>query len=141
MPESINKISEDGKWGEIELAVDSGANESFGPEDILQSVPTTESVASKKGVEYEVASGHMIPNEGEKIFKAVTREGGKKQVVLQVAEVNQGLLSVSKSIKAGNRVVFDSAGSYIENKVSGQKTWLEERNGMYILKLWVRRPF
>ena len=90
---------------------------------------------------YEVASGHQIPNEGEKKFRATTEDGFEKNVVLQVAEVNQGLLSVSKATAAGNRVVFDEGNSYIENKRSGVKTWLREKNGMYILKLFVKRPF
>ena len=87
------------------------------------------------------ASGHQIPNEGEKRFSAVTEEGLEKEMTLQVADVNQGLLSVSKAMKAGNRVVFDEAGSYIESKRTGDKTWMRERNGMFIMKLWVKRPF
>ena len=46
-----------------------------------------------------------------------------------------------KAMKAGNRVVFDEAGSYIESKRTGEKTWMSERNGMFIMKLWVKRPF
>ena len=111
------------------------------PGDMPEHVPTVEGAASRKGVMYEVASGHRIANEGEKRFQAMTEEGREKKMVLQVAEVNQGLLSVSKAAAAGNRVVFDDAGSYIENRKSGEKTWLKEKNGMYILKLWVKRPF
>ena len=140
-PEKLNNISVDGKWEEIELAVDSGAAESVCPNDLAEHVPTVEGAASKRGVMYEVASGHQIPNEGEKRFKAVTEDGVEKRMVLQVTDVNQGLLSVSKATSAGNRVVFDEAGSYIENKTSGLKTWLQQKNGMYMLKLWVQRPF
>ena len=60
-------------------------------------------------------------------------------MVIQVCEVNQGLLSVSKATATGNRVVFDSAGSYIENKSSGERSWLQEKNGMYMLRLWVKK--
>ena len=88
-----------------------------------------------------MASGHRIPNEGEKKLTAVTEEGTSKKMVLQVCDVNQGLLSVSKATAAGNRVIFDDDGSYIENKVSGERTWLKKQNGMYMLKLWVERPF
>ena len=68
-------------------------------------------------------------------------EGKQKKVVLQVCDVNQGLLSVSKATSSGNRVMFDSDGSFIENKMSGDRTWLKDKNGMYMLKLWVKRPF
>jgi hypothetical protein len=62
-------------------------------------------------------------------------------MTLQVCDVNQGLLSVRKMVEAGNRVVFDKEGSYVENKASGDRTWLRERGGMFIMKLWVKRPF
>ena len=39
--------------------------------------------------------------------------------------------------KAGNRVVFDEDGSYIEDKNTGERMWLKEKDGMYMLKLWV----
>jgi hypothetical protein len=140
-PNNLNNISEDGVWEEIELAVDSGATESVVPSTLPASIPTVDGPASKRGVLYEVASGHQIPNEGEKRFSAVTEEGKEKKLVLQVCDVNQGLLSVAKMMTAGNRVVFDPSGSYVESKTTGDRTWLKERGGMFIMKLWVRRPF
>ena len=62
-------------------------------------------------------------------------------MILQVCDVTQGLLSVSKVTKAGNRMVFDEDGSFIQNKSSGDITWMEERGGMYMLTLWVKYPF
>ena len=41
--------------------------------------------------------------------------------------------------KKGHRVVFDEAGSYIEDKSTGEKSWMHEVNGMYMLKLWVSK--
>ena len=140
-PEGLHTITEDGMWEEIKLSVDSGATESVVPETMPSSIPTVEGSASRRGVMYEVANGERIPNEGEKKFKAVTAEGKEKQMVMQVCDVNQGLLSVSKATAAGNRVVFDSEGSYIQSKDSGEVTWLHEEGGMYVLRLWVRRPF
>ena len=137
--DSINVFSEDGVWEEIEMAVDSGATESVANETLLSSVPTVPGPASKRGVEYEAANGARIPNEGEKRFEAVTGEGQTKKLVVQVCDVNQGLLGVSKATQANNRVVFDADGSYIENKESGEVTWLQEKKGMYMLRLWVRR--
>ena len=140
-PEGVNSVTEDGQWEQIELAVDSGATESVTPPSMPASVPTTEGAASKRGVRYEVANGETIPNEGEKRFGGMTEEGTKKQIVLQVCDVNQGLLSVSKMTKAGNRVVFDKDGSFIVNTVNGDVTWLQERGGMYMLKMWIGRRF
>ena len=38
-------------------------------------------------------------------------------MVAAVTDVDDALLSVSKVVKAGNRVVFDQGGSYIEHKL------------------------
>ena len=92
-------------WEEVELVVDSGATESVAPEPLLTSIPTVEGQASRRGVAYEVASGHQIPNEGEKRFTAVTEEGSEQKMVLQICDVNQGLLSVDKMNATGNKVV------------------------------------
>ena len=53
-----------GNWRLLSLAVDSGATEFVGPHELLANVPTLPSLASQRGVMYEVASGHQIPNEG-----------------------------------------------------------------------------
>ena len=121
------------------MAVDSGATESVIPSEALTSVPTVEGQTSRRGVLYEVANGTQIPNEGEKRFIAVTEEGIEQKLVLHVCDVNQGLISASKLAAAGNRVMLDDDESYVEDKISGQRTWLENRNGMCSMSLWVRR--
>ena len=57
----------------------------------------------------------------------------------QICAVTKNLMSVSKMIAQGNRVVFDDEGSYIEDKVSGDRTWMQQVGGMYMLKMWVSR--
>ena len=104
---------------------------------MLGSVDTVPGVGSKRGVMYEVANGVRIPNLGEKTFVGVTEEGMQRRIVAQVAEVNKALMSVRKLVAAGNRVVFDTE-SYIEDKATGERTWLEEEGGMYMLKVWVK---
>ena len=61
---------------------------------------------------------------------------------MQVAAVTKPLGSVRAYVRAGNRVVFDddgSGGSYIQNKVTGAKTCIEDRNGAYVFDLWIPR--
>ena len=73
----------------------------------------------------------------EKAFSAHTDTGLFRHMTAQVMEVNKALLSVSRMVKAGNRVVFDEEGSYIEHKTSGEWIPLEERGGVYVLKMWI----
>ena len=135
-PESVGAVVV-GDWEEIEMAVDSGASESVMNEDALISVPTTEGDAKKKGVRYEVADGTLIPNLGEKSFLALDEMGNVKDMRIQVCDVNKSLLSVRRVAQAGNRVVLEDNGGYIENKQSGERMSLKMRDGMYMLKMWV----
>jgi len=138
MPEGVNAVSTRGEWEYIELAVDSGATETVVGEDMLTDVETKESWASKNGVQYEVANGERIPNVGEKKFHGITENGMTRNITAQVCDVNKALLSVKKIIAAGNRVTFDEEGSFIEDKSSGEKMWLREDKGMFMLKMWVK---
>ena len=137
-PEELDAIT-DQEWEEVELAVDSGASETVVHEGMILSAEIREGPASRRGVEYQVANGVRIPNLGEKKFVGITSEGVSRRLTAQVCDVNQGLLSVSRVARGGSRVVFDSDGSYIEDKTTNERIHLEERNGMYMLKMWTRR--
>ena len=136
-PESINKVESTGGWVEVMMAVDSGATETVMNEDHLDVVETVEGRACKRGVKYEVANGVRIDNLGEKKFTGVTAEGAKRQIVAQICDVNKALLSVRKVVSAGNRVVFDDV-SFIEDKDTKERIYMEDQGGMYVLKLWVK---
>ena len=137
-PEGIHAMGQSREWEEVEMAVDSGASETVMGPEMLEGVETKESLASRRGVEYEVANGIRIPNLGEKQFKGITDEGLPRNLRVQVCDVNKPLLSVSKIVQGGNRVVFDGSGSYIEDKASGERMWLQEKGGMFMLKMWVK---
>ena len=138
-PEGFNVIQDRGEWEELELAVDSGATETVVNENMVATVEVKDGAASRRGVQYEVANGTKIPNLGEKTFTAVSDEGSKRRITAQVCDVNKALLSVKRMTDAGNRVVFDSEGSYVEDKQTRERMWLKEEGGMYVLKVWVPR--
>ena len=120
------------------MAVDSGASETVVSEDMISSAELKEGPASRRGVQYEVANGIRIPNLGEKKFIGTSEEGIRRHITAQVCEVNKGLLSVRRMVQAENTVVFTKNGSYIEDDRTGERMHMEERNGMYMLKLWTR---
>ena len=92
----------------------------------------------EKGVQYEVADGTLIPNLGEKKFIAVSNNGVARQMRAQVCDANKALLNVHRVVQAGNRVVFASSGSYVEDEPVGEIMELVEKGGVYMLKLWVK---
>ena len=138
-PHGINAVSED-QWVQVEANIDSGATETVIPEETLAGViDISEGAAFKRGVQYEVADGTKVPNLGERRFVGFTEDGRASGVVAQVCAVNKMLMSVSKMTKNGNKVVFDDEGSYVEDKASGARSWMTEKDGMYALKIWVSR--
>ena len=139
-PEGMNRVEEQ-EWEEVDLAVDSGTTETVVGESMLPGVETRPGEASRRGVQYEVANGQRIDNLGEKRFTCVGEEGYECNMKAQVCDVNKALLSVRRLTQAGNKVVFDPNGSYIEDTSTGDRMQLREKGGMYMLKLWVQRPF
>ena len=113
MPEGLKSMEEVPEWEVLEMAVDSGVSGSVVPDEMLTRVDTVEGDAMKKGVQYEVADGTLIPNLGEKKFIAVSDSGVARQMRAQVCEVNKALLSVHRVAQAGARVVFAASGSYV----------------------------
>ena len=137
---SINSVEQfAGSWERIPVTVDSGAVDSVIPRRLARGVPTKQTEASKQGLKYRSASGNPIINEGEKDLHGYTKEGNSVNMCMQVAEVTKPLGSVRAYVRAGNRVVFDDAGIFIQNKATGMKTSIEDRNGAYVFDLWIPR--
>ena len=107
--------------------------------DVLQSIEAVEGDQKRRGMKYEVATGDLIPNLGEKRFIGTSDDYVTRGITAQAADVNQALLSVRKLVAAGYRVTFDSDGSYIEDKENGEHMMLRDDGSMYLLKLWVRK--
>eukprot|EP00973_Karenia_brevis_P067566 9400404-Karenia_brevis.AAC.1 len=82
---------------------------------------------------YIAANGKKIPNLGEKVISAVTQEGIETSMRFQICPVTKALGSVSRMTKNGQRVVFngedDPEGSYIENRITGSRTYMRLENG------------
>lgn len=138
-PVGVRVMDKVPEWEVLEMAVDSGAGETVLEDGVVKCVEAVEGEAKKRGVRYEVADGTLMENEGEKEFVAMTEEGNTRKLVGQVCGVNKSLLSVRKVTGAGNTVVFKKGYGWIENDKSGEKTWMEEKDGMYVVRLWVPR--
>ena len=140
--EGAKAVKQDEEWGEIKLAADSGPTDTVISPGDLPHIELREGAPYKRGVEYEITNGLFSRDLGEKQFVGVTAEGETQSVVAQVVDVSQNSLSVKKCTKSGNRVVFDSEGSYTENKATGKIIWVEEDGNLWSLRMWAkRRPF
>ena len=133
----VKAIAEADEWVELEFGVDSGASQSvLAPSDL----PHIEAQQGKHyGTKYEVASGEFIFNQGEKNFVICTENGVERSFRSQVTDVNQPLLSVREMLETGHRVVFDSDGSYIQDKDTSEVMPIGDDGKMYIMKVYCRK--
>ena len=128
-----------GDWEKVTVTVDSGAIDSVANRRTAEACQVKSTVASQQGLRYRAANGAPIVNEGEKHVRGYTQGGKEVSMTFQVAEVTKPLGSVRAMVKANNRVVFDEGNSYIQDKVTGAITKIDERNGAYVFDLWVPR--
>ena len=108
------------------------------PTTMAPGVSVRESVGSRQGQHYVSATGNRIPNLGEKVLEAATEEGNHHRVTFQVTDVSRPLCAVSKVCQKGNRIIFDEHGGVVQNKVTGHETYFGMKDGIYLLKMWMR---
>ena len=120
------------------IIIDSGACASVMPTTWCNHVPVTETPQSKAGDYYRAANGQKIYQEGERTISMMTQEGALRDMRFIVCDVAKALGSVSQMCKTGHRVVFNppwsAQGSYIQHVSTGEKMWLQEEGGLYVLK-------
>jgi len=134
----LNNV-ETAKYELIEITVDSGAEESVTPPDVMNQFQTKETENSKAGEQFVAANGSVIENEGERSVEVHTLDGVKRSMVFQVTTVNKALASVARMNEKGNTVVFDGESSYIQNKQTGEVIPLKKKQGTWVLEVWVEK--
>ena len=128
---------EDVEWA----IVDSGA--SIHGADASKHFPGIEPTPSKQdGLECTAANGGDMTVRGEQIVEYEVEEGHKCVTTFLNAGCELPIISVRKLTRDGNIVVFDKRikGGYIKNLRTGKVTHFVEKDGIYFLKMILRRP-
>lgn len=127
-----------GEW--LAITMDSGAAESVMPSGRLPYIATLQterSLAAQQQGGYSSATGETIPNRGEQQITMMTADGNWKGMRFQKTDVRKPLGSISRICEAGHRVNFEKNNNYIEDRVTGDRVFLREENGLYILDAWI----
>ena len=135
----IMALEESNEWTEIMFIVDSGAGTIVMRMEMIPECVLEHSDDSRKGVMYEVANDIKIPARGQNTFVVNTPTGAQRRVCAQIADVNKALLSVSQMCEREHRVIFDSAGSFIQDKQTGKLIPFEKRGSTYSLRCLIRK--
>ena len=133
----IDEMQTEGNWEVIKCKLDSGACETVFKPEAAQAFKLQETEASKNGLNFTAANGTEIKNYGKRDIKGYTGDWCPIEQSVQIAEVKRNLASAIKIVKAGNRIVLDDEGSYIEDKKSGRQIKIKMGEGEFEFDLWV----
>ena len=140
---SLSGLGGNEEWIEIELTADSGACDTVIPRTLADTIPILPSLASLRGMEYEVANGQSIPNLGERRCLIWTEGAAEaKRMTMQVADVHKGLLSLSRCADMGYEGRFGRQAGALVCESSGEVIPLIRKGNLYVLRAWVKAaPF
>ena len=103
------------------------------PTNLCKEIPL-----SRNGVHFKTASGERVAHEGMRTIECITESNLIRRLTGAVTGVKKVLLAVSRLTETGHYVHFTSTGGYIENKTDGSRIPMHLKNGVYIIKLWVK---
>ena len=132
---------DDEEYYSVWALVDSGAGASCA--DFSKHFPgATQLKGHKKPVRLTTASGEVVKAKGQFLVKARLTEGHRTQTRFLDAPVDMPVLAVSQISQGGalgSDVSFSNTGGTITDNQTGVKTAFVKRNGVYFLRLIVRK--
>ena len=135
----INNLTDYKGWKAIEVTIDSGACDTVMPINMCKDIPVHESKRQQEGMEYEVANGETIPNEGERHCMIMTMGAvTPKNIVFQVADVHKALLSITRVADAGYECHLNKTGGYLLDTYTGERVPIHRKGNLYVMRAWVR---
>ena len=121
------------------LTVDSGAADHVMPIGWLILLKVLSSVGSRCGLHYVAADGTRIPNVGQQLVRFMTLDGTWTELMFQLAAINKPLVSVSKLIENGYKVVFDDDNSYILHKKTKKIIKMRKERGVFVVDAYISK--
>ena len=136
---SLSAVGSDEKWVEIELAADSGARDTVILRTTAESIPIMPSLASLRGMEYEVANGQSIPDLDESRCLVWTEGASQaKTMNMQVADAHKGLLSLSRCAEMGSESRLSRRAGALICENTGEFILLIRKDNLYVVRVWVK---
>jgi hypothetical protein len=124
-------MSKEVTWDKLILTFDSGGSDTVVPPKFCSW--STIFHTDKVGTEYEVASGQVVHNLGER--RCIMKVSEK---IAEVIEVHKPLLAVSSITAQGHKVVFAVGDDHVA-LANGEKVPLRNVNDVFELDVWIKR--
>ena len=97
----------------LKMAMDSGAVRTIVPQNAIPEMKVKKTKLT--GRNFQTASGHLVPNQGEAEIKGWTLNGGKINVTAQVADITRPLAAANEVVDAnGNWIILNKSGGLIK---------------------------
>ena len=126
----------EGEWEVIPVKLDTGACDWVFTPEASKAFPLLETPNSSNGINDKGANGSEIANYGEMMISGYTGDYVPLTVGAQIVEVQRNLASGFKIMVAGNKIVLDDDGSYIQNKANGRNINIANHNGEFKFEIW-----
>ena len=140
-PQTIGQVQKPIQgWERIAMKIDSGAIDTVMPPNTATGFTVHQTDQSVNGPGFRAANGTSIKHHGEKRIEGWNDDFQPLAMTAQVADVKATLGSVHQMLKAGNMVHFEKGNCFIQNRVTGAKTKIEEKNGTFEVGVWVKSP-
>jgi hypothetical protein len=141
-PEQILFSDESWKDIEFEVALDSGSVVHVFSMDDVPVYRRGESPGSRRGQEFLMGDGGLIPNLGQsQLNLSDTAVGRNIESVFQIAAVTRPLMSVGRICDEGHSITFDAIMAVVHAKDGSEVCRFQRNNsGLYVAKLKLRSP-
>ena len=109
------------------------------PFTLCSEIALRESEQERNEVEYEVANGASIRNQGERRCLMMTRNAsGPRRITSQVPDVHNALLIITRAADAGYECHLGARGGCMLDVYTGGKIPIARKGYLYVMKAWVR---
>jgi hypothetical protein len=117
------------------ITIDSGAEESVFPVDMIDEDEIVETEASRKGYGFIAANGSKMKNYGAAKVK-FNNEGKSRAMNFHITDVKKPLGAVCRIAEKGNYVCFgpNPNDNYIMNLQTSEKIMMKRERGTYVLE-------
>ena len=123
----------------IRAVIDSGAEDTVAPPGVM-GTEVRPSAMSAAGLTYRAANGAPIQNFGETTVRFRDASNTKCGMHFQVADVERPLVSVARMADAGNKVVMEKNGGYVEHVATGKRIALLREGNVFVLDMHLDDP-
>ena len=144
--DDIGEVMNIDEWRDVDVDVilDSGCCMHVLPGDCIPGYHVEASPGSKRGANFVVGNGEMVPNEGQAHLnlEASTGDGGSQlvQSTFQVAELTKPLMSVSQICAKGHKCVFEGDHATVIADDCTTLCKFQRQNGLYVTTMKLKAP-